>query len=443
MRHVKGALNNCNIKKEQKNMSIWDRKKPSFGFISTRFAGLDGVSLESKKWADMLTSKGCPVYYMAGKLDTDPLISHLAPKAYFKHEQIVKVQDAIFVEKKRTPEISRKIQELKEELKGEIRKFYSKFGFEILVVQNALAIPVNIPLGLAITEFIIETEIPTIAHHHDFFWERERFYSPISTDYLRGAFPPVHPKIQHVVINSIAGHKFGNFTGASWTLIPNVIDFKVLPPKMDNYNRDLRKDIGLDEDSLLVLQPTRVVSRKGIEISAELVKRLGHPKASLVITHKAGDEGQEYLMRIEQFVRLIEVDLKIISDRIDVKRGYDENGRKIYTLWDVYQQADFVTYPSIYEGYGNAFVESIYFKKPIVINRYPIFVADIEPKGFDVISFDNYITKDTIDKIKNLIKNSRRLAQMVEKNYMLGWRYLSYEMLEEKIEQLLINHYGS
>ncbi len=424
-------------------MSIWDRKKPSFGFISTRFAGLDGVSLETSKWADMLTSKGCSVYYMAGELDTDPKISHLAPKAYFKHEQITKVQQAIFIEKKRTPEISREIQQLKEELKAEIRKFHSKFGFEILVVQNALAIPVNIPLGLAITEFIIETEIPTIAHHHDFFWERERFNSIAAADYLRAAFPPVHPKIQHVVINSLAGYRFGSFTGASWTLIPNVVDFKILPPEIDNYNCDLRKEIGLDEDSLLVLQPTRVVSRKGIETAAELVKRLDHSKASLVITHKAGDEGQDYLMRIEEFVRLIGVDLKIISDRIDLKRGFDENGRKIYTLWDVYQHADFVTYPSIYEGYGNAFVESIYFRKPIVINRYPIFVADIEPKGFDVISFDNFITKDTINKIKDLVNNSGRLAQMAEKNYMLGWRYLSYEMLEEKIEQLLINYYGS
>ena len=424
-------------------MNIWDRKKPSFGFISTRFAGLDGVSLETSKWADMLTSKGCSVYYMAGKLDTDSAISHLAPKAFFEHEEIVEVQRAIFVEKKRTPEISRKIQQLKEELKIEIAKFHSNFGFDILVVENALAIPVNIPLGLAITEFIIETEIPTIAHHHDFFWERERFYNPISTDYLRAAFPPVHPKIQHVVINSIAGQKFGCFTGASWTLIPNVVDFKVLPPEIDDYNRDLKKEIGLDEDSLLVLQPTRVVSRKGIETAAELVKRLDHPKASLVITHKAGDEGKDYLIRIEEFVKLINVDLKIISDRIGLKRGFDENGRKIYTLWDVYQHADLITYPSVYEGYGNAFVESIYFRKPIVINRYSIFVADIEPKGFDVISFDNYITKDTINKIKNLIKNPERLAQMVEHNYMLGWRYLSYEMLEEKIEQLLINYYGS
>ena len=148
-------------------------------------------------------------------------------------------------------------------------------------------------------------------------------------------------------------------------------------------------------------------------------------------------------MRIEEFVKLIDVDLKIISDRIGPKRGFDKNGRKIFTLWDVYQHADLIAYPSLYEGYGNAFVESIYFRKPIVINRYSIFIADIEPKGFDVISFDNYITNNTITEIKKLLDDPKRLSQMAEKNYITGWRYLSYEMLEEKIEQLLINYYGS
>ena len=53
-------------------MSVWNRKKLSFGFVSTRFAGTDGVSLETQKWVEVLKTKGCDVYYMAGKLDTDP-----------------------------------------------------------------------------------------------------------------------------------------------------------------------------------------------------------------------------------------------------------------------------------------------------------------------------------------------------------------------------------
>ncbi|MBC8393570.1 MAG: glycosyltransferase family 4 protein [Deltaproteobacteria bacterium] len=423
--------------------NIWDRKNPSFGFISTRLAGLDGVSLEAKKWAEVLAAKNCRLFYMAGEIDTDPAVSHVAPKAHFKHEEILELQHTLFVEKRRTPAVTRKIWEIKEELKGEIEKFYSRFGFDIFIVQNALAIPVNIPLGLAISEFIIENRIPAIAHHHDFFWERERFNSEAAMDYLRTAFPPIHPSIQHVVINSLAGQGLARFTGASWTLIPNVLDFKSLTKGIDDYNNDFRKEIGLDEDSLLVLQPTRVVSRKGIEIAAELVKRLEHPKAALVISHKAGDEGQDYLMRVEEFAALIDVDVRFIADRIGPARGTDEKGRKIYSLWDAYLDANLVTYPSQYEGYGNAFVEAIYFKKPIAINRYSIFTADIEPKGFDVITFDGYITNGKVDEIKMLLDNPERMARMVEKNYMLGWRYLSYEMLEEKLEQLLINIYGA
>ena len=92
--------------------------------------------------------------------------------------------------------------------------------------------------------------------------------------------PPVSPNIQHVVINSMAGEVLAMRTGVSWTLISNVMDFKIWPPGIDDYNSDFRSEIGLDEDSLLVLQPTRVVSRKGIETSIELIQRLGHPKSA-------------------------------------------------------------------------------------------------------------------------------------------------------------------
>lgn len=424
-------------------MGILEKKQPSFGFVSTRFAGLDGVSLEAKKWVQLMTEKGCDAYYMAGELDTDPEISHLSPKAHFKHPEIEEIHQALFVEKKRTPALSERIQHIKEEIKADLFKFQTRFDFDILVVQNALAIPVNIPLGLAITEFIIETSMPTIAHHHDFFWERERFNSAAAGDYLRAAFPPVHPSIQHVVINSLAGHQFGKFLGASWTLIPNVLDFKKLPPEPDAFNRTLKIDIGLDEDTLMIVQPTRVVSRKGIETSAELVKRLGYEKAALVITHKSGDEGNDYLRRIEEFAQFIGVDLRMISDHIGMERGVNQAGRKIFTLWDVYQHADLVTYPSVYEGYGNAFVEAIYFRKPIVINRYPIFMADIEPKGFDVVAINSFLTEAAVDSVRRLLADPARVARMVEHNYMLGWRYLSFELLEEKLDQLIVNHYGS
>jgi glycosyltransferase involved in cell wall biosynthesis len=424
-------------------MTIWKRKKLSFGFVSTRFSGTDGVSLETQKWVDVLKAKGCDIYYMAGELDTDPEISHLVPKAYFQHEAILEVQRPLFLEQRRSRTITQKIHSLKEELRDAIQCFFEKFHFDILIVQNALAIPVNIPLGLALTEFIIESRIPTIAHHHDFYWERQRFHSFAAMDYLKAAFPPDQPNIQHVVINSLAGQELARRTGASWTLVPNIMDFKMLPQEIDDYNRDVRSEIGLDDGDYIILQPTRLVSRKGIETSIELVNRLRLPKCALVIPHEAGDEGFTYRQRVEDYAKFLGVDLRIIPNRIAKVRGLGPDGRKRYTLWDVYPHADLISYPSIYEGYGNAFVEAIYFRKPILVNRYQIFEADIEPKGFKVISFDGFITSETVQQVKQILNNPDQLAQMAETNYMLGWRYLSFEMLEEKLEALLANFYGS
>ena len=424
-------------------MSIWKRKKHSFGFVSTRFAGTDGVSLETQKWVDVLKSKDCRVFYMAGELDTPDEISYLEPKAFFQHPEILEIQHALFTKKQRTREITQKVHAIKEVLKDALEQFYDRFKFEILVVQNALAIPVNIPLGLALTEFITETGIPTIAHHHDFYWERQRFHSFAAMDYLRSAFPPIQPNIQHVVINSIAGLELARRTGASWTLVPNIMDFKILPQEIDDYNRDLKRDIGLDENCFFILQPTRLVSRKGIETSIELVSRLKQKNCALVIPHEAGDEGFSYQERVQDYAKFMGVDLRIISDLIAKERGVGADGRKRFTLWDIYPHADLVSYPSLYEGYGNAFVEAIYFRKPVLVNRYAIFEADIEPKGFKVISFDGFITSETIRNIKKLYDDADRLKDMAETNYMLGWRYLSYEMLEEKLEALLANIYGS
>ena len=42
------------------------------GFISTRFFGTDGVTLEAEKWAHMLTGQGHSCYWMGGLLDTPP-----------------------------------------------------------------------------------------------------------------------------------------------------------------------------------------------------------------------------------------------------------------------------------------------------------------------------------------------------------------------------------
>jgi glycosyltransferase involved in cell wall biosynthesis len=326
--------------------------------------------------------------------------------------------------------VSLQIEKLKNKIKSDLYAFIKKYDIHLIIPENALTIPMNIPLGLAITEFIAETSIPTIAHHHDFYWERERFLINACQDYLDKSFPASLPAIRHVVINSLAGQQLSHRYGISNTVIPNVYDY-AHPPQLASQAQSLRMEVGLKGDDLFVLQPTRVVPRKGIERAIDIVKNLQPDNPLLVISHASGDEGDEYPNRIKEYANSINVDIAWIDHLVS------EDDSKKYSFADVYQAADLITFPSEYEGFGNAFLETVYFKRPIVVNRYSIYVADIEPKGFDVFYVSGFITSQLTQQIRSVLDDKERLEEMVEKNFRLAKTHFSYEVLEKKLLNLV------
>ncbi|HDQ13508.1 MAG TPA: glycosyltransferase [Sediminispirochaeta sp.] len=412
------------------------------GFISFRISGTDGVSLETKKWVDVFQKHDYQCFFMAGELDTPPEYSFVVDEAHFKHPEIVKLYQLSFDRSQRPRELTEGIHHYREILKKKLYEFVERFDIGLLIPQNTLTIPLNVPLGLALTEFIAETSIPVIAHHHDFFWERKRFLTNCVWDYFNSAYPPHLPSVHHVVINSSAQNQLALRTGISSTLIPNVMNFEEPPNGRDDYNVDVRRALGIDDDELLVLQPTRVVQRKGIEHAIELVARL-NMKATLVISHASGDEGYEYQTRVQEYAELLGIKARFVDDIIGDHRGRTPDGRKVYTLGDIYPYADLVTYPSIVEGFGNAFLEAIYHRKPILVNNYSIYSHDIKPKGFDVIEMDDFISKSTVEYTKEVLTQPQRIQEMVETNYRLGLKYYSYSVLETKLRHLTTSIWGS
>jgi glycosyltransferase involved in cell wall biosynthesis len=409
--------------------------------VSTRFAGTDGVSLESDKWAKLLLEDNHRCFWFAGKLDRDPESSMLAPHAHFRHPDIQYIDSRVFGTSRRGPTTTDIIQSIGRHLRTSLYEFVRRFEINVLCVENALCIPMNVPLGLALTNFIAETGIPTIAHHHDFYWERDRFAVNAIGDYLRMAFPPTLPSIQHVTINSFAQEALSHRRGVASVLVPNVLDFDNPPSDCPDYAKTLRADIGLEEDDFFFLQPTRIVPRKGIEHSIQLLAEMNNPKCKLVISHESGDEGEEYANALMEMAVKRGVDMRIASDRISDSRG-EVNGKKMYTLADAYSQADFITYPSIYEGFGNALIEAFYYKKPVLVNRYSIFITDIEPKNFHVITMNGYLTSDVVEKVKRVISDSEYRKQLVEKNYELGKRFFGYTVLRRKLRTLILEATG-
>lgn len=416
--------------------------KKNIGFISFRISGTDGVSLETKKWAEIFKKFGFKSFYMAGELDTDSKVSFTVEETHFKHPDILRLYKQSFNGgDKRPRKLSQDMHSFRDLLKDKIYEFIEKFNLDMLVPQNTLTIPLNIPLAMALTEVIAETNIAVIAHHHDFFWERKRFLRNCVWDYINASYPPHLNSIHHVVINSSAQNQLALRTGISSTLIPNVMNFEHPEPPIDDFNADVREAFRIDKDELFVLQPTRVVQRKGIEHAIELVARLKR-KAVLVISHASGDEGYEYEQRVKEFAALLKIRALFISDRIGDSRGQTEKGEKIYSLQDIYPHADLVSYPSLQEGFGNAFLEAVYFRKPILVNNYSIYAFDIKPKGFEAIEMDNFISQSTVDETNNLLDDPIRIKKITDKNYELSLKHYSFTVLENKLRDIVEDIWG-
>ena len=417
-------------------------RSTNIGFISFRFHGTDGVSLETSKWAEVLEEMGHKCYYFSGLSDRPFDRSMVVEEAHFLESENREYYYKFVGTTKRSKEETRWIHARREFLKEHLHSFIQEFSINLLIPQNVLSFPLNIPLSMALTELIAETRIPTIAHHHDFTWERKPLLVNSIWDYISMAVPPNLPSIQHVVINSSASHQLARRVGVSSITIPNVMDFENPAPDPDDYSSDLREVLGIEPDELFILQPTRVVQRKGIEHAIELVSRLGR-KARFVISHASGDDGLEYEARVTDYAERMGVKAVFSSERFAENRGKTDDGKKIYSLADAYPYADLVTYPSLIEGFGNAFLEALYYRKPIVVNNYAIYATDIRPKGFKVIEFDEFITNKTIKDTLRVLDDPSYQAELCNFNYELALRFFSYKVLRSKFQVLLSNAFGT
>lgn len=408
----------------------------NIGVISTRLAGTDGVSLESAKIVAIAEQFGHEVFYCAGELDPELKKCGLEDgRLHFEDEMAKELHDRAFVAKETAVTLLPDIEKRAAELKRPLHQFLIGNQIEYVIIQNAFAIPMQLPLAQALAELMAELKLPGLAHNHDFYWERPRFLHSHIEPFLDQFFPPDLPGLRHATINSLAQTALRQRRRLDSLIIPNVFDFHTPPPGIDNFNADFRQAIGLAKDDWLILQPTRVIPRKGIELSIELLHQLNDPRAKLVITHKAGDEGLGYLHELQALAEAKNVALIYAGDLVDDQR-HEAGDKKIYSLWDAYPHADLVTYPSFIEGFGNALIETVYFKLPAVVNRYPVYAADIGPLGFQFAEIDGEITPQTVETVRGWLERPETAVPATTHNYALGKKHFSYQTLAKLLTPL-------
>lgn len=409
----------------------------NIGFISTRLAGVDGVSLETEKMDAVLQRMGHQTFYCAGELD-EHMVDRgmLIPEMHFRNPEVMAIQEIAFNSLHPPRSLFNRIYALADYLRQELRRFVHNYNIDLLISQNSSTIPMNLPLGIAIRDLVARTRVPVLCHHHDFYWERERFTNHGIQDILDEAFPPNLEPIQHLVISTVARRELRSRSGIRATYLPNVFDFANPPAPPDSYGDTFRQDLGIAEDDILLLQPTRVVRRKGIERAIELVEKLDEPRAVLVITGDTSDEPGSYGDWLAEQANRAGIRCTFAAEWIDDDRG-ERNGHKVYSLWDAYPHADLITYPSVIEGFGNALIEMVYFRKVFAVHKYPIYRADIRPTGIRAIEFNYDITEDIVKQVREVLNNPDLREEIADHNYEIGRQYFSYEVVQNTLEQVL------
>ena len=262
------------------------------GIVSTRLAGVDGVTFEATKWEMALERMGHEVLMCSGAVDALRTDARLVPPMHFAWPPAARVTEAAFDPDSDPAAVRGEVSRLADLLVPVLDHWIDAERIELLIVENAWAIPMHLPLGVALRRIVERRQMPAIGHHHDYWWERSRFEGCVVPDVLDEAFPPDLPTIRHASINSLAAGELRRRRGIESMVVPNVFDFERPRPRPHPaVRRRMRAELGMDERGLLVVQPTRVVPRKGIELAIDLVGRLGDPESVLLITSPPATKG--------------------------------------------------------------------------------------------------------------------------------------------------------
>jgi mannosylglucosylglycerate synthase len=418
------------------------------GIIIGRIGDVDGAALETEKWIKVLHKMGHEVFILSGRFkksivgeDKETLISSLS---FFSPECEWEQNRAFFLPPDEPSELMSHLYRTSEGLAIRMFKWIMQNNIDILLVENASALPAHLAMGMAIKQLVQHTGIPTVCHDHDFSWERgDRYKTPFPEveKIVKDTFPLRSPHAKHAVINTHAKKTLKEKYNINAVIVPNVMDFNLPYGEKDKYNMDLLESINLNKDDIPLFQVTRIVERKGIETALELIHRLDDKKVKLVITGSAADDNRMgYYKELIEIINNRKLNKRVVfaHHRVLNDRGQTQQGEKIYSLSDAYAHATASTYFSTYEGFGNAFVEAVLGKTPIFVNNYkPVYWPDIGSKGFEAVMIeDNKLTDEATAEIDKIIHNKKLQKEISEHNYNLGKLIFSFDVLREKLEVL-------
>ena len=202
-------------------------------------------------------------------------------------------------------------------------------------------------------------------------------------------------------------------------------------------SRGLRAALGIQPGELLLLQPTRIVPRKRIEraieiSSADWDSRLRYSSHTCPAMKGRAMQITWPIRAARRGAGIFASDQVARTRRAVHGRAGDLLARRTPTsrpIWSPTRRP--------VEGFGNAFLETVYYQRPIMMADYEIFAVDIQPKGFRAITFGEFVGQDALDQARTWLANPALVAEVVSHNYEIARHHYSYRVLERHLALLL------
>jgi glycosyltransferase involved in cell wall biosynthesis len=429
-------------------------------------AGTDGVSLEIAKRQALLEAMGHEVAVCSAYDWADFPI----PALDFDRKEVAEMVRNLFgdgiVDFVGEAELRIAFDIAGQDVKQELGKAIKRFGPDLVFVHNVLSLPIHPVATVSLAELLREQELPCAAIHHDILSEGAYKFAPtcnFAKSILDRYYPPTMPNLRHWTINTrnrIALEGKGVKAG----VIHDTMDFDHMlePNEHATIRKRLRSRYSIQPHDVVLLLGARIVPNKQTELAGHLTavlqslrqemigKRLYHGEVfsdrSRVVLVLAGRPERAFIDYQKKLFKLFDT-LKIIwiyaGDDVRPYRSEDEG---LYALYpDSYAMADFVLYPTGWEGFGNQLLEALAAELPVVVFEYPVFKEDIAPKGVRVVSLGDTLLPErdkmglvgippevltrAAREIIAILTSPERLRSIANHNVMVGKRYFSFDVL--------------